>query len=218
MRVLPQSLLVRPRLLIALGAIAVLALVLPNDWRWSTRTLIAWDAGAILYLALASTMLRESLDEIKARAASQDEGAWGILIIACLATAASVAAIAVQLASLGNVPAGLRGQHIALGALTILCSWILLQVFFALHYAHAFYSDSAEGKGFDFPGGAEPSYLDFLYLSFTIGCASQTSDVAVTTREARAVVLLHSILAFFFNTSILAFGINIGASLVSGGN
>jgi uncharacterized membrane protein len=217
MRILPKALLVRPRLLIALGAIAIFAVLMPSDWRWTTRMLIAWDAGAVLYLVLLSiTMFREGVAEIKTRAARQDEGALAILIIACLAAGASVAAIAVQLAGLSNVPGAGRAPHLALGAFTILCSWTLVHAFFTLHYAHAYYGDSGKEVGLDFPGDSEPDYVDFLYFSYTIGCTSQTSDVGVTTREIRSVVLAHSILAFFFNTSILAFGINVGASLISG--
>ena len=219
MRLVPRSLLVRPRLLIALGAIVVLALLLPASWSWTTRLLIAWDAGAVLYLALLSaTMLSETVDQIRARAERQDEGAAAILMIACLAASASIAAIGLQLAGLGNIPAGQRGLHLALGGFTILCSWTLLHVFFTLHYAGAYYGKGGKEPCLDFPGKADPDYVDFLYFAYTIGCTSQTSDVAVTTRSARGIVLVHSILAFFFNTSILALGINVGASLVSGGS
>ena len=62
MRILPKALLVRPRLLIALGAIAIFAVLMPSDWRWTSRMLIAWDAGAVLYLVLLSiTMFREGV-------------------------------------------------------------------------------------------------------------------------------------------------------------
>lgn len=93
-----------------------------------------------------------------------------------------------------------------------------MHAFFTLHYAHAFYGDSGKDEGVDFSGNEEPDYVDFLYFPYTIGCTSQTSDVGVTTREVRAVVLAHSILAFFFNTNILALGINVRASLISGGS
>jgi len=218
MKLLP-SLLLRPRLLVALGAGAVLMLLLPGDWRWATRFLVAWDAGAIFYLGLLGTsMFTETVDEIRARAERQDEGAFAILVIACLAAGASLVAIAVQLSGIGAVPAGGRGLHLALGGVTILCSWTLLHAFFTLHYAGIYYRGGKKEPCLDFPGEADPNYVDFLYFSYTIGCTSQTSDVGVTTREARGVVLLHSILAFVFNTSILAMAINVGASLVSSGS
>lgn len=216
MRVLPRSLLVRPRLLMALAAMTALALLLPGDWRWTTRLLVAWDVGTVFYLGLlAATMLGESVEQIRARAKRQDEGAGAILLVACLAASASLAAIAAQLAGLGQVPQDERGLHLALGGVTILCSWTLLHAFFTLHYAGEYYTAGEGEAALDFPGDADPDYIDFLYFSYTIGCTSQTSDVAVK-QSLRGVVLVHSILAFIFNTSILALGINVGASLVSG--
>ncbi len=41
---------------------------------------------------------------------------------------------------------------------------------------------------------------------------AQTSDVAVSTRPMRRLVLAQSILSFAFNTTILAFSINAAAS------
>lgn len=217
MRILP-SLMLRPRLLVALAAGVGAAALLPGDWRWATRLLLAWDAGAILYLALlASTMFTETVDQIRARAERQDEGALAILVIACLTVSASLIAIVVQLVGLGNIPAAERGAHLGLGGFTILCSWTLLHAFFTLHYAGIYYRAGKVDRCLDFPGKSDPDYIDFLYFSYTIGCTSQTSDIAVTTRHARGIVLLHSILTFVFNTSILAMAINVGASLVSGG-
>ncbi|WP_454658788.1 DUF1345 domain-containing protein [Bosea beijingensis] len=219
MRFVPHSLSLRPRLLIALAAGAVLTLLLPGEWRWTTRLLVAWDAGAILYLGLlATTMFTETVDEIRARAEQQDEGAVAILVISCLAASASLAAIAVQLAGIGTIPAGERGIHLALGGVTILCSWTLLHAFFTLHYAGIYYRGGKAEPCLDFPGKGDPDYVDFLYFSYTIGCTSQTSDVGVSTRHARGIVLVHSILTFIFNTSILAMAINVGAGLVSGGS
>jgi uncharacterized membrane protein len=219
MKFVPHSLSLRPRLLIALAAGVLLALLLPGGWRWATRLLVAWDAGAVVYLGLlATTMFTETVDEIRARAEQQDEGALAILVISCLAASASLAAIVVQLIGIGAQPSSGRSAHLALGAVTILCSWTLLHAFFTLHYAGLYYRGGKAEPCLDFPGKSEPTYIDFLYFAYTIGCTSQTSDVGVTTRQARGVVLAHSVLAFIFNTSILAMAINVGASLVSGGS
>lgn len=219
MKLVPHSLSLRPRLLIALAAGALLTLLLPGDWRWATRLLVAWDAGAILYLGLlATTMFTETVDQIRARAEQQDEGAPAILVISCLAASASLAAIAVQLTGIGTIPAGERGIHLALGGVTILCSWTLLHAFFTLHYAGIYYRGGKAEPCLDFPGKGEPDYVDFLYFSYTIGCTAQTSDVGVSTRQVRGIVLAHSVLTFIFNTAILAMAINVGASLVAGGS
>jgi len=140
MKLLPHSLALRPRLVAALAAGILLALLLPGNWRWATRLLVAWDAGAVLYLGLlATTMFTETVEQIRARAERQDEGAFAILVIACLATGASLVAIVLQLTGIGSVPAPDRGLHLALGGVTILCSWTLLHAFFTLHYAGVYY-------------------------------------------------------------------------------
>ena len=56
--------------------------------------------------------------------------------------------------------------------------------------------------------------MDFVYFSFIIGVASQTADVEITSKEMRRVSLMHSILAFFFNSAVLALTINIAAGLI----
>ena len=69
-------------------------------------------------------------------------------------------------------------------------------------------------RGLAFPHEDAPDYGDFLYFSFTIGAASQTSDVTILSRRMRRLVLAHTILAFLFNTTILALAINVGAGLI----
>ena len=65
-----------------------------------------------------------------------------------------------------------------------------------------------------FPATAQPDYRDFLYYSFVIGCACQTGDVATISPAMRRLTLVHGIVAFAFNTAILALTINVGASLL----
>ena len=53
-----------------------------------------------------------------------------------------------------------------------------------------------------------------MYYSFVIGCAAQTGDVATVSRNMRQLSLVHGVVAFTFNTAILALTINVGASLL----
>jgi hypothetical protein len=68
--------------------------------------------------------------------------------------------------------------------------------------------------GLQFPGDREPGYGDFLYYSLVIGCACATADVETASRVMRLTTMVHCVVAFFFNTIILALTINIGAGLV----
>jgi uncharacterized membrane protein len=94
-------------------------------------------------------------------------------------------------------------------------------VLFCFHYAHLYYRSPQGRLPLRFPdedlepGRLEPNYWDFLYFSFTIAVAVQTSDVTVMSRSMRKLVLGQSVLAFFFNLAILGLSINIAASLVN---
>src|SRR4030095_7473753 len=80
----------RPRLFgSAVVALAVFWM-LPADRRLPARLLVAWDAGVALYLALVCHMMTGShVGEIRRRAASEDEGRIGILILTAAAAMAS---------------------------------------------------------------------------------------------------------------------------------
>jgi uncharacterized membrane protein len=67
--------------------------------------------------------------------------------------------------------------------------------------------------GLEFPGGQPPDYGDFLYFSCVIGTSGQTADVSFTSRKMRRTGTLHCILAFFFNTTLVALTINIASGL-----
>ncbi|MBV9521722.1 MAG: DUF1345 domain-containing protein, partial [Alphaproteobacteria bacterium] len=74
--------------------------------------------------------------------------------------------------------------------------------------------DEPVAGGLAFPGEARPDYWDFLYFAFVVGMTCQVSDVQVTSRAMRRLTLIHGIVAFFFNTVILALTINIAAGLL----
>jgi uncharacterized membrane protein len=207
----------RPRLLLAAaGACAVFAL-LPSGLALSSRLLIAWDTATILYLALAWTMMaRSDLERMRRRAAAQDEGDVAILVIIIIAAVASLAAIGAELHGTGGTVQQSKAARMSLAGVTIFCSWCFMHTTFALHYAHEFYAGTGlEARGLEFPKkDYDPDYWDFLYFSFTIGAACQTSDVTIPGHRMRRLALGHTILSFLFNTTVLALAVNVGASLV----
>ena len=103
-------------------------------------------------------------------------------------------------------------QHIALAGLTVLLSWTFAHTIFAIHYAHEYFAgpEDAMEEGLEFPGHEPPDYWDFIYYSFVIGTASATADGnwrrGSLRRPRRS---LH--VAFFFNTTVLALTVNVGA-------
>jgi uncharacterized membrane protein len=127
------------------------------------------------------------------------------------------------LTSLAALAAGMiKVLHIGLAAATIVSAWFFIHLTYALHYARECFDEyfaepgrpAAERGGLAFPGTEHPDYYDFLYFSYVIGVACQTADVNISSPAMRRVVLVHCVLAFFFNSAVLALTINIAAGLI----
>lgn len=210
--------LARPRLCICalLGVLTVFFLPTSVAGHRATRLIFGWNVGAISYLVLAGRMMFWSTHErMRTRALEQDEGKVVVLALVVCAAIASLGAIVAQLAVAKDLQGTLRYEHIGLAVLTILSCWTFTQVMFALHYAHEYYAAEMRGfpGGLDFPGGHRPDYGDFLYFACVIGTSGQTADVGFTSRRMRRTGLVHCVLAFFFNTTLLALTINIASGL-----
>ncbi len=181
-----------------------------------TKVLIGWNVGACLYLLLVGYMMLSSDHEaMKTRALKQDVGQVVVLLFVVAAALMCIGSIVAELAVVKGITGSQRYTHIELAVLTIVSSWAFTQVMFALHYAHDYYATQGRGEpvGLDFPGGQPPHYSDFLYFSCVIGTSAQTADVSFTSRRMRRTGAVHCVLAFFFNTTLLALTINIASSL-----
>lgn len=220
---LPRVVQARPRLFISIVCGVAAGLVLPGEWRAITRLLVAWNIATWLYFVLSAIMIVSASHEtIKKKADLQDDGRFVILILASIAALAAMGAIVAQLATVKDTTGVLKGIHVTLAAATIVSAWIFIHLVFGLHYAHDYFLERAEhagrpakkAGGLAFPGTREPDYLDFLYFSFVIGVACQTADVEITSQSMRRTALGHCVLAFFFNSAVLALTINIAAGLI----
>ncbi|NML44694.1 DUF1345 domain-containing protein [Ramlibacter sp. G-1-2-2] len=214
-----RGLRARPRLLGSM-AFGVLVFVLArtfSPWRDAGCALVAWNAGALLYLALAWEWMRETdVKAIQQRAIGQDEGRIAILSVVVLAAAAMLVAVGTQLGQARDLHGSARVLHVSFAVLTIVTSWLFTQVVFALHYAHDFYLLRLRGQKdpLDFPGTPDPSYFDFFHFACIIGTSSQTADITFMGQALRPVGTLHCVVAFFFNASLIALSINVVAGLL----
>ncbi|QYD72348.1 DUF1345 domain-containing protein [Paraburkholderia edwinii] len=216
----PQVLRNRPRMVIgAVAGVLIALLLLPSAARPTVRALIGWDAAVWIYLALIwFHMARADHDDVRELAAREDENAGMVLFIVCVATVASIAAIVLELATAKgsggqNVAPGL--SHYVLTALTLIGAWFLIPTIFTLHYARLYFSGTTKETPLLFPDHKlDPNYWDFLYYSFTIAVASQTSDVVLRSRQIRRATLAQSILSFYFNVAVLGLCINMAAGLL----
>jgi uncharacterized membrane protein len=209
----------RPRLFVVTVVALAVGLFLPATVTDVpvTRWLIAWNCGTLLYVLLAAVMMvRSSHDHMRQRAALHDDGQLAILGVVVVAAIASLAAIAGELVLVTRLQGLTRILHVTLAGFTLLSSWAFIQVMFALHYAHEYYATLVEGRrpALDFPGDERPDYGDFFYFAAIIGTSGQTADVSLVSKAMRRIGTVHCILAYLFNTTLLALLINIGAGLV----
>jgi uncharacterized membrane protein len=190
--------------------------VVPWHLRLVTRLLISWDLTAAIYVCFAFIMIaRSTVETCHRRAALYDESDWVIIAIVVGSAAASLGAI---FSELGLIKSAHQTPwlSVAVTVVTVILSWTFTHIMFALHYANIYYRPKGDGPpgGLQFPGKRPPAYGDFLYYSFVIGCATQTADVNTLSTDMRRVTLIHGIVAFVFNTALLALSINVGASLL----
>ncbi|MGI8502926.1 MAG: DUF1345 domain-containing protein [Hassallia sp.] len=210
----------RHRLLTSICLAAFVLVILPHSLHLPTRILAAWDSGAYCLLALTLVMMFKATPETMRRNAKREyQGRLAIFILIIAAACAGVLAIGFLLTDKKGISPMLLTLHVMLAVTTIIGSWLLVHTVFALQYARSYYQDHESKNeqiagGLDFPSDRQPDFWDFLYFSFVIGMTSQVSDVQTTSRNMRRLALLHGILSFFFNTTILAMSINIIASLI----
>ena len=196
----------------------VLFFVLPAHWPGVSRTLVAWNGGVLLLLALMySWMPGLNASQICDKYVEEDAAAPLILSGAIIAAVLSLVAIVTILSGMKEYTGVARSAHLALSALTVVTSWTLVPTMFTLHYSDMFYSARPDKRPLRFPESAAPVFWDFAYFSFTIAAACQTADIATSHVSMRKVVLAHTIISFLFNAAILGFAINITAGLIAGG-
>ncbi|GAA0570927.1 DUF1345 domain-containing protein [Rhizomicrobium electricum] len=166
------------------------------------------DAFFVVYLAGAlGVLLGHTPEDLKRRAARQDEGILIVVAIALVVIAVNVAGVfhALNSGKLDTLSLTLVLAGAPLG-------WFVLHTIATFHYANMFYFDPpgrhAPGTALDFPGTKMPDLWDFAYFSFVVGMTAQVSDVEVCDSDMRRAVTAHGIVSFFFNTVLIALVVN----------
>lgn len=217
----------RWRLSTATGSaiLVVLASLLLTQQSPLFYVLLGWDVLIWVYMLLIWLfMWRAEAGDIPAYAKQHDEGALVILLFFSLGAAISFVSMVLFLLHTDLVQQAHPSLFIGLTSLSLIGAWLVVPSAFSMHYAHEFYLHQQKGqqqKGNQptpallFPDKiAQPDYLDVAYFSFTISVANQTADVAPGNAKMRRLVLLQSLIAFVFNTSILGLAINMVAGML----
>lgn len=202
--------------------LGVLAFLLASAFvRSGAATLIGWNAAAAGFVIPAFWIMVTSTEEdLRRRARVEDTDRYVLMSLVLAAVALSFAAIVFALKEAKPGPGRTPEPALILGlsVLTLVLSWLVVQCLYALRYAHRYFGDQggdgAPDGGIQFPGGAPSSYQDFLYVSVCVGATCQVSDVNITSTKYRNLVTSQALVAFVFNTMVLALGINIIGNLM----
>lgn len=184
------------------------------------RVVACYDAGALALLIWHwRIILRYDSSATRVRAAVQDPGRDAVFMLTLIAIAFGfVAAFDI----LGRGPSDRYPKHdavvYALGFGAVVLGWLLIHTMMSFRYAHLFYGDRNRDaqidRGLKFPGDADPNYADLAYFSFVIGMTFQVSDVQVTGKGIRRLVLAHGLISFAYSTAIIALVVNIVSGLL----
>ena len=219
MRSFWQAIRSRPGMCAGVLAGLVVWPFLPTVLSLTTRGILAWDAGVLVYLAMAGYLfVTATAERMPTKAEAQKEGEWTIFWLTLAVVIVSFVAVSSEFSAIKGTTNARQGFQVALVAGTLFASWLVTHVTFAFRYAHEFYARDEGGPdvdgGLDFPGEKHPDYLDFMYFSLVLGMTFQVSDVQITSRKLRRVAALHGLLSFLFNTIIVALTVNIAAGLM----
>jgi uncharacterized membrane protein len=201
----------RARFAIAALAVVIGALTAAREYGWVLRALSSFDAGVLTFLCFDFLIIFGSdAIETRRRAGSDDPGRTLIWVIVLLGSIVGLFAAAFVLRRAHTLAPENPGVAYALSLAAVVGSWLLTNASFTLRYAHLYFRDDGSGEGgLLFPGDEIPDAWDFAYFAFTIGMCFQVSDVVITSKPVRRTALMHSMLAFAYNTIILGMALNL---------
>jgi len=207
------------KLAIGLSVSAIVFFIFPlqhadNLSRW----MLAWDVFSFCLLSLYWFIFYKSkATHIRQMAAVEDTSRVVIFIVTLICTTASMLAVILLLTTKHETSLS-KVLHLAVAITGMVLSWSLVHTVFAVRYAHLYYADhktkpNTHAGGLDFPDESTPDFVDFAYFSFVLGMTFQVSDVSITSRKIRRMVLWHSLISFGYNAVIIALTINVIAGL-----
>jgi uncharacterized membrane protein len=196
-----------PRFLIFLAVIVIGTPIGVATLGWAPGAMAAFDAAALLFFILISSIFNDEADGMRRSARANDANRAGLLVITAIVSLVVLASVTAVLTQESKP----KPSEVVLIVGTLALSWLFSSLIYALHYAHMFYGE-AKGKdagGVQFPDTKEPDYWDFLYFSTCLSMTFQVSDMDITSGRMRRVVMFHCLAAFVFNLGIIAFTINV---------
>jgi uncharacterized membrane protein len=185
---------------------------------WEISFLTGYIAGLGTYLAFVVTVILSADGPMTQQRVSKDQPKRLVLtVLIVLASIFGVGTVAQLLTAVGKHPLGHSRLLLVLSVIAVLLAWFHLHATFCVHYARLHYEGkdirghpfkTGRRSGFRFPGTEDPTYLDFLYVSLSMALTYTMGDVDVDNEVMRRNVIVHSLVAFFFNTVVVVGALN----------
>jgi len=207
----------RRRLLWALLAAVLSAVVASLLLPWQLSVLVTWSVAAVVVVVRAWTHVWSFTPaDTEQFATLEDDSRTLADLLLIGASLVSLVGVAVAFLKANEASADQEVAIKVAGIVTILLSWLVVHTIYAFTYARLFYTEPVGGIDFktDEPESL-PDYHDFAYLAFTVGMTYQVADTDVTQRKLRKAVLRHALLSFVFGAVILATTVNLIANLLN---
>ena len=181
---------------------------------WQLAVLVGWDAAALFIVGSVWTFIPVLDSAATKRVASREDDSRAlvdvVMVAACLI---SLIGVLLGLAHARDLHGAAAAVLTSVAVFTVFLSWFTVHTLFVLRYARLYYSNSV--GGIEFAGNDEPpDYLDFVYVSFTVGMTFQVSDTGIRQRPLRRAVIRHALLSFVFGTIIFGIVINVVGGFV----
>jgi uncharacterized membrane protein len=205
----------RVRVLVGVAVGAVVGIIVSFVAPWQLSTLIGWDVAAVsIFVFVAATAGRFDAAQTRAFATREDDSRASADFVLLGAGLVSLLGVAFALVKASQEHGSQKGVLIGFAVFTVIASWAVVHIVFALRYAHLYYREPVGGIDFKSGRGYEPDYRDFAYVAFTVGMTWQVSDTDVGARAMRRTILVHALLGYLFGAVILAVLINVVAALL----
>ncbi|WP_427171910.1 DUF1345 domain-containing protein [Arthrobacter sp. 92] len=200
----------RVLVMVVLGVGTALAVGFLKSWAYAPAT--GWAAASLTYLIWVWAVVgRMNAETTAAHALREDPGRGASDALVLTATVASFAGVALILLDASDAQGGAKAAIVAMALGSVALSWFLVHTLFTLRYASIYYRDRT---GVDFNEDKLPRYMDFAYLSFTVGMTFQVSDTDLKTDAIRTTVLRQALLSYLLGAIVLATTINLVAGLI----
>src|SRR5882757_5459654 len=185
------------RLLTSLLVTAIVFFLLSrNDLSFLLIAIILWDVFSFTYILMSwIVFFTRPIISIMQLSKEEDGSKFFVFFMILVTSIASMFTVLLLLISKNPDTTG-NSFYIPLTVAGMILSWVMAHTLFAFHYAHEYYDDTDDKpgiseEGLNFPDDKTPDYLDFAYFSFIIGMTFQVSDVEITSKKLRRLVLVH---------------------------